>query len=237
MKNILFFILLLISITTFAQERKTLYGRVVSDMENTGIPNVFVINKTTGTETKTDVRGNFHIPAKAGDKLAVYSTNTGVRDFAVPQNAFAENPFIVSVSVKAYELNEVVIEKDTITSESLGLASPDQKRLTPAERKLYTAQSGVDGLINAISGRTKMLKRAVETEKKEKLLEQIDYIYTEEEIITELKIPAEYVGGFLYYIVEDSKFAAAIKAKNYSMAKFIGAGLSKDYLKLIADEK
>lgn len=236
MKNSLLYILFCLPLLAFAQERKNLNGRVVSD--GTGISGIFIINKNTGTEKKSDAQGNFAIEAKDGDVITAYSTKTEVRDFVVSEKSFEENPYIISVITKAYELEEVVVEKK-VTSESLGIVPKGQKQYTPAERKLFGATSGfgIDIILNALSGRTKMLKRALETEKKEMLMEKIGYVCTEDEIKTEYKIPEEYVQGFVYYIVEDKEFAEAVKAGNDTMARFLMTGLATKYLKIIADEK
>lgn len=69
-----------------------------------------------------------------------------------------------------------VIEYKNINPVALGIVPANQKTYTPAERKLYTATGGgnryglstsvsLDGIINGISGRTKMLKKEVQVEK------------------------------------------------------------------------
>ncbi|RYD86390.1 MAG: hypothetical protein EOP54_30440, partial [Sphingobacteriales bacterium] len=171
--NRLLYLLLLATLPLAAQGRKALMGRVM--WGNDAVANVYVINKKTGTETKTDAKGNFTLDAKAGDVLTVYSNKTEVRDFKINDFAFKDNPYVLSVKVIAYELDEVVINEQTVTSESLGLVPKNQKRYTPAERRLKTASEfkpsfmvgympGIviptDAIINAISGRTKMLKKA-----------------------------------------------------------------------------
>ena len=245
--NRLLYLLLCISVSAFAQQRKPLQGRVISG--ESAIVGIFVINKATGAETKTDATGNFTVPAREGDMLAVYGTGVTAREFAVNAMSFTEVPYVMEVAINAYELKEVVIDK--ITPESLGLVPKNQKQYTPAERRLKAAsdldpQMGIgtmagvsvsaDAIINAISGRTKMLKKALETENKEFAIVKLNGIYTEEQIVSELKIPAEYVQGFLYYAVEDPECAAALKTKNNELAKFKLMGLAEKYNKLIADK-
>jgi len=41
----------------------------------------------------------------------------------------------------------------------------------------------------------------------------------------------------VYFLVEDSNFARALKNKNETMAKFLMSGLSGKYLELLKDEK
>ncbi len=236
MRNSLLYLLLCLPLLAFSQERKTLTGRVVTD--GAGIGDVYIINKATGAEKKSDALGNFTIEARAGDVITAYSAKTEVRDFAVSAKSFEENPYIISVNTQTYELEEVVVERK-VTSESLGLVQPGQKQYTPAERKLFAATSGfgIDAILNAISGRTKMLKRALDTEKKEMLMENIGNVCTEEEIMTEYKIPQEYIRGFVFYIVEDKEFANAVKSGNDTMARFLMTGLATKYREIIANEK
>jgi len=243
----LFYILLFISLTAFSQERKPLQGKIVAG--ELVVSGVFVINKATGIEAKTDNNGAFCVDAKPGDRLAVYSTNITAREFAVNTETFLEVPYVMEVAINAYELKEVVI--NDITSEKLGIVPKGQKQYTPAERRLKTASdlnptvgvgtmAGVsistDAIINAISGRTKMLKKALATENKEFAMERIDNIYTKEQIVTDLKIPSEYVNGFLFYAVEDTAFTTALKAKNNELAKLKLMVLAEQYKKLIATE-
>lgn len=201
------------------------------------IPNIFVINKVTGSETKTDYKGNFYIDAKVGDGIAVYGNGIETRDFTANAMWFETPPVILAVEVASLELKEVLVESGP-DEESLGLVPKGQKQYTPAEKRLFAATSGfgIDGLINAITGRTKMLKAAVETEKKEFLIDKINGIYSAEHIMKEFKIPEENVNAFIYYVVEDAEFAAAMKEGNETFAKFLMTGLAQKYLKLLSDE-
>lgn len=234
--------MLFVTLTALCQERKILEGKVVSDV--TGVPNVYVINKTTGLEVKTDYKGFFTIEANPGDKLVVYNAKIIVREFKLLPDSFKEQPYVISVNYNAYELDEVVIDKyGKIDAETLGLVPKGQLQRTVAERRLYTAGAfsvgtviGLDPIINAISGRTKMLRRAYETEKKETIADNIRGIYNEDEITSQYGIPKEYVDGFIFYLVEDESFKDAIKKDNKQYIDFLMMNLAKEYLKL-KDEK
>jgi hypothetical protein len=248
--NKLLCLLLFITLPMAAQERKPLLGRVMAGTD--AAANVFVINKKARTETKTDAAGNFTIDAKVGDVITVYSNKTEVRDFVINDLAFKDNPYVLSVKVTAYELDEVVINDVGVTSESLGLVPKNQKRYTPAQRRLKTASEikpsfflgympGIglptDAIINAISGRTKMLKKALVTENKEFALDKINGLYTDQEISDDLHIPEEYIQGFIYYAVEDAGCAAALKAKNDDLAKLTIANLALKYLDILKEHE
>ena len=244
--NKLLAIVLFITATAFCQERKPLQGKVIAD--GNGVNDVFVINKATGIETRTDVSGQFSIASKAGDMLVIYSPRITIREFAVSERSFVEAPYVVEVEASSVELEEVVVDGN-ITAEKLGIVPKNQKQYTPAERKLYTAgdfkpimllgllagSMPLDPLINAINGRTKRMKKLVAQEKREMLLEKIHNICTENEITNNFKIPEEHIDGFLYFIIEDKDVAAHMDAKNESLAKFRITELAEKYAALIKE--
>lgn len=228
-KNLILFILCLCPVVTFAQERRPLTGRVqVNGGNSIGI---FVINTVTGTEVRTDKDSKFTLPAKPGDKLAVYGKNIEDRQFAVSKDSFTQTPYVLEVNAKATQLQEVVI--NDVNEEKLGLVPKDQIRMTVAERRVHTAKSGIglDLLLNVLSGRLKMLKKALETERKEQLMAVIDGIFTDEELAN-MGVPRDLARGFLFYAIEDPKMADAIRSKNESLMKLTLMELSDKYNKL-----
>jgi hypothetical protein len=92
---------------------------------------------------------------------------------------------------------------------------------------------GLDPILNAISGRTAMLKKELKIEKKEYLLKKIEYMFKEEYFLENLNIPKEYLRGFWYYAVEDQKLEEALNAKKKMMARFIFSDLANKYLELL----
>lgn len=250
MNKVYFTFLLLLNIALgFSQERTPLKGKVLSGSR--GIANVFVINKANGTEAKTDYSGAFAIQAKPGDVLAVYNKDITVREFLLKPESFATQPYEVSVNYQPYQLDEVVIDKN-ITAESLGIVPRGQKKFTQQEKKLYTASYNtplwklalglfagsmpVDPFINAITGRTRMLKNSVATERTIAAIEKINDIYTNEEVIEQLKVPADYVQGFKVYAAENKAITAAFTAGDEGHAKALLATLAIQYNQLIANE-
>ncbi|OIQ22553.1 MAG: hypothetical protein BM557_00775 [Flavobacterium sp. MedPE-SWcel] len=237
MNKLLLLVFTLISLSVFSQEeRQSLSGRV--QVEGAGLDGVFVINTTAAIEVKTSASGNFTIAAQPGDAIAVYSSKITAREFKLNKESFVNQPLLITVSLQSYELEGVTLEKNRVIDEvSLGLVPADQKQYTAAEKRLFTATSGIlEPLINAITGRTKMLKKALEIEKKRMLLEDIQYLYSDEEVIEEFKVPREYVDGLWYYVVEDTEFIIAFKNNDEGAARLLMYGLAEEYLKLINDE-
>jgi hypothetical protein len=62
---------------------------------------------------------------------------------------------------ESIDLKVVIDENSQISAENLGIIPYGQKKYSPAERKLYTARSGLlDPALNWITGRKAMLKRS-----------------------------------------------------------------------------
>ena len=96
---------------------------------------------------------------------------------------------------------------------------------------------GLDPLLNAISGRTAMLKKELEVERKERLMTKVENQFKPEYFTNRLKIPSEYVKGFLYYIADDPKLDEYMKKKNKGLAKFRLSELASQYLTLLKNGK
>ena len=223
-----------------AQERKPLDGKVTSDSDEP--EGIYVINKTAEISIATSRGGYFNISAQPNDTLIFSATQFEAVQVVVKESDFGEDLLFVPMKTMVHELDAVVLtDYRHINAESLGLVPRGQKQYTPSERRLATASAwkmnpmGLDPVINAITGRTAVLKKAAETAKKEDLMEKISYIYSEEDIVSQFKIPLEYVRGFIFYVVENKQFALALREKNLTMAKFLLGELSVEYLELLKE--
>jgi hypothetical protein len=87
------------------------------------------------------------------------------------------------------------------------------------------------------SGRAAMLRKELEVERKEILMQQITDLFDEEYFLINLKIPREYIKGFQFYIVENTSFVSALRSKNKSMITFLIGELALKYNKISSDEK
>ena len=181
------------------------------------------------------------------DTLAIETNNVFSGRIIINEKDFAR---LLIVELGTYELEEVVID-NILSPEELGLVPKGQKQYTPAEKKLITAGEiksaldvvailtggkSFDAVINAVTGKTKRLKKELKTEKKVLLINEATALYNKEEIVKTLNIPEEYVEGFLFYAVEDETFALAVNEKNDNKAKFILSGLAVKYLEILAEE-
>ena len=144
---------------------------------------------------------------------------------------------IFSIPVKV-----IVNENPNITAENLGIIPHGQKKYSPAERRVREATTGsglvpLNPILNAISGRTTMLKKEVQVEKKERLLLQLDGLFQEKFYVHTLKIPTDYIKGFHYFLIEDTDFVRALKAKNKTLTQFLIKGLAIKYKETLSVEE
>ena len=142
------------------------------------------------------------------------------------------------MSYRITPLEEVnVNENANVNETSLGIVAANQKKYTPATRKLRTAQTGfLDPLLNKMSGRTSDLKKQVTIEQKEKLLLKLDGLYEEKYYTDVLKIAPEAIPGFQYYLIDDPEFARALKDKNKTLTMFYVKRLALNYNEILLKE-
>jgi len=216
---------------------KEIMGQIVE--KTTSIDGVNIINNTTQVSTVSDSNGMFSIPGKEGDVLVFSSVNLEPFKHRITAEDLTVSSILIRMTAKEIELKEVVVnENANITAENLGIIPYGQKKYTPAERKVYTATStSVDKLLNMMSGRTTMLKKEVNVEKKEALFRKIEYLFEENYYTDRLKIPVDDIKGFQLYCVDDAEFAVSLDTKNKTMSMFLITDLARRYLIILENEK
>jgi hypothetical protein len=223
---------------TFCQTNgeKLIHGKIIVPSGN--VEGVNIVNLVNEKSTVSDSKGDFYILAKAEDLLVFSSVNLEYYRRIIEEEDLKLDIIIIKMTSKTTELKEVVVNKHPeINAVSLGISAKGVKKYTPAERKLYTANSTpVDALLNMLSGRTAMLKKELEAEKKEHLLAVFGALFDANYFTKSLKIPADYIKGFQYYCIEDKKFAEVLKSKNKTRIEFLMVPLSTKYNEIISDE-
>lgn len=216
---------------------KEILGQIFE--QSTSVEGVNIINNETQVTAVSDASGMFSIVAKEGDVLVFSSVNLEPFKRRITIEDLKSNLLQIKMVAKEIELKEVVVnENANINAENLGIIPAGQKKYTPAERKVSTATSTPgDALLNAISGRTSMLKKEVQVEKKEALFRKIEYLFDEKYYTERLKISVEDIKGFQLYCIEDSEFAVSLNSKNKTMSMFLITELAGKYLKILENEK
>ncbi|HSD07407.1 carboxypeptidase-like regulatory domain-containing protein [Flavobacterium sp.] len=224
---------------------KLISGQVTSNNVSP-LEGINVTNTSNKIMVVTDRYGHFSILAKEQDILSFSAVNYEPLRKIINKQEFNMGIITADLTPKSIELNEVIVNKNSnISAESLGIIPKDQVKLTTAERRLQTAGDfkpvqllgllggflAVDPILNAISGRTKMLKKELTNEKKEFLMQKMENLFEDKYYIETLKIPEDFIRGFQYYCVEDPDFARSLNDKNKTMSMFLIVGLASEFKK------
>lgn len=225
--------LILLSSAVFSQNNgeKIIKGTIT----NNGVPleGVNVVNLVSEKSTVSDANGVFFISVKPEDLLVFSAVNLDYMRKSIEIDDYIHGVINVGMTYKTTILKEVVVSELSGSNKGVSVFS-GVKKYTPAQRRLYTARSGIfDAVINKFSGRTAMLKKELKVEAKERLMDRVVFLYDDDFYVNKLKIPQDYIKGFQYYIIEDDQFVAALNAKNKTLMLFAISRLANSYLDII----
>ena len=231
------FFFLLISQLLFAQNDTIIKGIVKA--ENVSVEGIHVVNLVNEKTTITNAQGEFSIEAKEDDLLVFSAIHLEYARKSISKSDYATKSITITMLPKTNELEEVVVtEYKRINAKDLGIINYTPKTYTPAERRLYTAQSGIlDPLLNWISGRTKGLKQELEVEKKEGYLVLLNDMFDNNYFHETLKTPELYIEGFKYYIVEEAGVVSPLLTNNKEQTSFILTKLAIEFNEFLKDEE
>ena len=245
---------LLFPIFCFSQE-KIFIGKI-----ETGalLSNVLVVNLTNQTETRTDGFGRFSIKANDGDLLVFSGEFVRRKRFLIENEHFGKENTI-PLEAQDIEIEAVAIEKFDINPEDLGLVPKGQKQYTQAERRLKTATNwspelgagtmiGVgfsfDPIINAITGKTKMLKNLVEMEREDIRISYLSAVFNDDYFTENLQIHSDNVAEFKYFAlyeilknIPEKQRTNYIKSLSKNDLELLLIPLAEEYLMLKSKDK
>ena len=235
--------------TVSAQEAKTISGNIMVKDGTAG--NVHVINMSTQKATVTNDKGMFTIEASVDDLLVFSADHLHYMRKMVSDQDLSAAILLVEMTSKTYLLDEVeVIDYSNLNSENLGITN-GVKSFTTAERRLQTAGDfkpihllrllggslEVDPILNAINGSTARLKKEIDIEQKEMYLVKLDGLMESSYYTDNLHIPANYIRGFQYYLIEIPEFVSLLDQNNEIRLSFLMTQLAIQYNTLVNDEK
>ena len=232
--KLLFAVFLLSTTAVFSQKEKSIEGHII--VQNSKRKGIRVVNLNNEKETFTDAIGGFFILAKPDDLLIFSAEFVDYMRKIVDQEDFDKASIEVVMTSKVVQLDEVEIyENARINAVALGILSSPATQYTPAERRRQTATGlyptlsagmmaggsiGLDPLMNWISGRTSLLKRALKAEEKEILLKKLEFYYSEDFFVEKLQIDSLYLGRFKNYAIYDSTLIEVLNSKSKPLITF-----------------
>jgi len=236
-RNSLIFVFLFLISICFAQSID-IEGQVFGDGDVEGI---HVINKTASRFATTTALGTFNISVKLNDTIVFSSLQYKITAVLVSSEHILQKKMIVKLEEQVNVLDEVTVGKvlsgdlefdvqnadidKPIDFYDVGIPGFTGKPKTQSERRLYEADAGkmiavglgvgvnFHKLMNAISGRTKMLKERVRLEDNEVLIYKIKAELSEEFFKTH-PLNENLIIEFFYFCSEDKDFESRCKEKS-----------------------
>lgn len=208
-----------------------LYGEIIADQDLEGI---HIINKTSNTFTTTNALGKFMISAKYQDTIVVSSVQYKPTEVLVTYQHMRNGAIRIFLEEQVNVLDQVIVGKvltgdlasDIKNSDAkrpidfydLGLPGYTGPRKTERERELFTATTGggivpLFPIINAITGRTKMLKHHVFLERKT-VLTNVIKARLKDDFFSVYPLEEKYRQEFWYFCSEDEAFEKRCKGKS-----------------------
>jgi len=227
---LVFFLLFLTSVEAQSLFSKRLEGRVQS--RNGDVAGTHVLNISTQKATITDANGFFAISAKLNDTLVFSAVQFKRKEIVVSPKLLESILILVPLEEAVTELDEVVVRlynlsgdmsrdlgeletESVVTASTLGLPNAYVKPPSQAERKFHEATTGgglvpLNPILNAISGRTKMLKQRIKRNATYERTQRVRDFYADSLFVKDLKIPEENIPDFMYFCEVDSTFQSLV---------------------------
>ncbi|MGB5481890.1 MAG: carboxypeptidase-like regulatory domain-containing protein [Eudoraea sp.] len=229
-KFFLFFFLIVTGASAQSVFFSKLEGKVTN--LNKGIADVHVMNTTSNRATITDEEGRFSIATKLNDTILFSAVQYKRMTLVVSRAMLESRSIIVPLEEFINELDEVVVRPYDLSGDlsrdmnslnkekvyvaaTLGLPNAYVKPITQAERKLNEATTGgglvpLNPIINAISGRTKYLKKVLASQEKYARTVRVREYYADSLFVKHLKIPENKIEDFMYFCEVDNAFSAVV---------------------------
>lgn len=222
-------------------DREDLRGRVLED--STGVSNVHVVNLSAAQGTISDQEGFFSLPVREGDTLLVSAIRYERITFRVSREMLGEGRLMIALTPFVNELDEVVLYpynlsgdlgrdlgnlpvEEPVTAASLGLPNAYARVKTQTERMLFEATTGggivpLNPVLNAISGRTRMLKKRLARDQAYQQTLEVRARYPDSVFVGQLGVPALRIPDFMYYCEADPAFADLAEGDPLRMWEFL----------------
>ncbi|MDR2222197.1 MAG: hypothetical protein LBE34_05590 [Flavobacteriaceae bacterium] len=241
MRSILTFLLLFVVFGAYSQNRKVVSGKVVSRSKK--LEEIYVSNLSTGDATMTLKGGYFHIKAQPQDTLMFSGAYFIGYRHVLDDVDMQRDLFLIPLEPNEMttQLDEIIIRK--FSAIDMGLIPRNTRMYTPMEKQLYTATSGggiipVSAIINLISGRTAMLKKALKYEKQEMRKDAYLSLISENRLFSDFGIPSDYAVGFAYYVANDSQMMPLLNSsfKNKDQIESRTKDLALEFIELLQEK-
>lgn len=233
LRNRIFFLLFILIVTT-ASAQTVYFSKLVGKVTNLdeGVSDVHVMNISSDRATITDADGRFSIAAKLNDTIVFSAVQFKRKTLIISAVMLESTSIVVPLDEFINELDEVVVRPYNLSGDlsrdmnslntekvyvasTLGLPNAYVKPITQAARKLNEATTGgglvpLNPIINAISGRTKYLKKVLASQEKYARTIRVREYYADSLFVKHLNIPESKIDDFMYFCEVDTAFAGVV---------------------------
>lgn len=234
----------LFSVTRFlAQEQRIIKGEILNGSLKNSV--VHIINLTQKTGTITSAKGEFDILAKENDTLLFSSLLYIPQEVKISSSIYKKGFFKVELLKIVNELEEVNISNITFSGNlgrdlstikilnkyDLGISFSTKSLPTQTERRLMVkpvsinpigGAADLDHLLNVISGRHALNKKAKAHQDLDILVGVVRNSFSDGIFVDLLKIPLEEIIVFLFYCAEKASLKQQLDKKNHiEMLEFL----------------
>ncbi|MFK8267139.1 carboxypeptidase-like regulatory domain-containing protein [Capnocytophaga cynodegmi] len=235
-KQFIFLFLLFVGEMLIAQESVIINGKVIDEKQP--LQGVHIQNLERNRFTITDTEGNFSIEAFLGNTLKItYVGKETIYRVITRFDLETDQLLLVKMKDELIKIEEVEVSKNPdINAQSLGILQHKPIERTYNEKRVYSETrilpSGLwpllvgavsvnfEGLINAITGKSKKIKQLVANDENVKVAN-----YIIENMSTFLRktvrLTDEEIEKLSYFVMEKPQFHDVIKAKNHKMLEFM----------------
>jgi hypothetical protein len=207
-KNTFFLsILVLLSLSLSAQQRKPIKGKLL--YKNTNVIAANVINNSAQINTITDDTGEFEIPVALGDEVIFSSLQYRIRAVVITEEILNRQRLIVSVNENVNELNEIVVTPEN-TEKFLDLIEEEFKgydyerdKSSQIVNEAYderVLKNGLDFVNIAKLIAMAVSKKTPEERNRMKPSEILPMVFDDAFFESDLKLKKDEVVGYLEYI-------------------------------------
>lgn len=183
-----------------------------------------VLNLITEKSVRTDSYGRFEIEVSEGDMLIIASTHFEYYRKRITAEIIAQGKLEIELESKAIELDEVTLTY-AINPEDLNIVKKNQKQYTSAEKRLYTASTGIFDRVQK-----KQMVKVVAAESMLMTRETLLKWFTSDYFTQRLHIPILQLDEFIYYVVEFTEVRNAVKLKDKNRTAFLLSKYAPEFI-------
>lgn len=227
MKKLLLPFIMCLTISGIAQEDVMLKGQIQNDVSDKDF--ISVINLTINRGTITNDDGSFEILGQVNDIIDISALQFKNKKFILTEEMIRTRVLVVELEEETIILPEITISNSdlsgnllqdsesvkTIPTEGIDYLGTPRRIPTPAERRLYTATTRGDNMVegrtdlrfdiplaavlNAVSGRTKKIKTVIDKQRALKQVVALENKFPPTFFTEALEIKVSKIEDFLFY--------------------------------------